>query len=108
MTIKCISSPSEKECGIIAEMDGMKHIFDSYRPAIEHDNDALTGLPLFTLAAVGPNSDIESVYRLLKEHPAALMRLINARGEPKSRGGGEDDNEDETVMETSSKKRKRN
>ena len=46
-------------------------IFAVNMPAI-HEVDKLTGLPVFMLAAVGPTSDIESVYNLLKEYPSAI------------------------------------
>jgi len=40
-----------------------------------YDVDGLTGLPVFMLAAVGPQSNIESVYHLLKEYPSALCLM---------------------------------
>jgi len=49
----------------------MKYIFDNYMSAV-NEVDASTGLSLYMLAAVGPNSDIESIYNLLKENPASL------------------------------------
>ena len=49
----------------------MKRIFDANRSAI-YEIDAMTGLSVLMMAAVGPNSDIESVYRMCKEHPAAF------------------------------------
>jgi len=42
-----------------------------------YDVDGLTGLPVFMLAAVGPKSNIESVYHLLKEYPSALGPMNN-------------------------------
>merc|ERR1740136_438871 len=42
-----------------------------------YEVDGLTGLPIFMLAAVGPKSNIESVYHLLKEYPSALGPLNN-------------------------------
>jgi len=48
----------------------VKKIFAVNMPAI-HDVDDLTGLPVFMLAGIGPTSDIESVYNLLKEYPTA-------------------------------------
>jgi len=49
----------------------MKKIFAVNMPAI-HEMDELTGLAVFMLAAVGPTSDIESIYNLLKEYPSAI------------------------------------
>lgn len=50
----------------------MKRIFDSNSSAI-YEVDAMTGLSVAMLAAVGPNSDIESVYRISKAYPPALI-----------------------------------
>jgi len=55
----------------------VKQIFISNMPVV-NDIDALTGLPLFMLAAIGPTSDIESVYNLLKEYPS-VVNIINNR-----------------------------
>merc|ERR1740124_767220 len=44
---------------------------------VVYDVDGLTGLPVFMLAAVGPQSNIESVYHLLKEYPSALGLMNN-------------------------------
>jgi len=49
----------------------MEHIFDNHVPAI-YEVDASTGLSLYMSAAVGPTSDIESVYNLLRKNPASL------------------------------------
>ena len=38
--------------------------------------DPKTGLEAFMLAAVGSNSKLESVYGLLKNHPAALNPYV--------------------------------
>jgi len=54
----------------------MRQIFSFNMPAI-HEVDLMTGLPVFMLAAVGPTSDIESVYNLLREYPPAIVGLIN-------------------------------
>merc|ERR1740124_2093075 len=54
----------------------MRVIFSFNIPAI-HEVDLMTGLPVFMLAAVGPTSDIESVYNLLREYPPAIVGLIN-------------------------------
>jgi len=55
----------------------MKQIFTSNMPVVD-EIDVLTGLPLFMLAATGPTSDIESVYNLLKEYPAAMNIMNNS------------------------------
>ena len=47
-----------------------KLIFESNMMAI-YDRDIVTGLSPFMLASVGQSSDIESIYRLLRENPAA-------------------------------------
>jgi len=49
----------------------MRLIFAAHMPAII-EGDACTGLQLFMLAAVGPESDLDSIYGLLREHPAAI------------------------------------
>jgi len=49
----------------------MKQIFSVNMATIEQ-MDGLTGLPLFMLTATQENSDIESVYNLLKENPTAI------------------------------------
>jgi len=49
----------------------MQQIFTANMPVI-NEIDALSGLPLFLLAATGPTSDLESVYNLLKELPGAF------------------------------------
>jgi len=54
----------------------MKQIFALNMPLI-NEIDALTGLPLFMLAATGPTCDIESIYNLLKEYPAAMNIMNN-------------------------------
>jgi len=48
-----------------------KRIFEANMIAI-YEKDVMTGLSPFMLAAVGLNSDIESVYRLFREYPAAI------------------------------------
>ena len=42
-----------------------------------HDIDVITGLPLFMLAAVGSDSDLESTYNLLKNYPPAISLLYH-------------------------------
>jgi len=52
----------------------MRQVFSVNMPVI-HDADGMTGLPVFMLAAVGPTSDIESVYGLLNAYPQAIDGL---------------------------------
>jgi len=47
-------------------------IFNANMPVV-HEKDILTGLPPFMLAAAGTASDIESVYKLLREYPPAIF-----------------------------------
>jgi len=54
----------------------MQQILSVNIPAI-HEVDRMTGFPVFVLAAVGPTSDIESVFNLLREYPTAIIGLIN-------------------------------
>jgi len=54
----------------------MKQILAVNIPAV-YEVDELTGLPVFMLAAVGPTSILESVYRLLKEYPPAVHLMNN-------------------------------
>ena len=49
-----------------------KRIFDAHKIAI-YEKDVVTGLSPFMLAAVGMNSNLESVYRLCREYPVAIM-----------------------------------
>ena len=51
----------------------LKEIFLANMLAI-YEIDAWTGLPIFMLAAIGVDSDLESVYCILREHPGALLR----------------------------------
>jgi len=48
-----------------------KQIFTANMKVI-YEIDAYSGLPMSLLAAVGPASDMESVYNLLKEFPGAI------------------------------------
>ena len=52
-----------------------RQIFVANMPAV-YEMDVLSGLPLFMLAAVGPMSDMESVYNILKESLPAVNMLI--------------------------------
>jgi len=54
----------------------LRQIFIANMPVV-NKIDVLTGLPLFMLAAIGPNSDLESIYNLLKECPAAISISSN-------------------------------
>jgi len=53
-----------------------RRIFVLNMPAV-YEMDVLTGLPLFMLAAIGPMSDMESVYNILKESLPAVSMMIN-------------------------------
>jgi len=70
-----------------------RQIFTVNMPVVD-EIDILTGLPLFMLAAVGPVSDIESIYNLLRENPPAISVLSSmdhnsAHGTTKRRGRAE-------------------
>ena len=52
----------------------MNRIFEANMTAI-YEKDVITGLSPFMLAAVGLNSDIESVYRLSQAHPVELGQV---------------------------------
>jgi len=71
-------SPLITAAVISLKWEDTKRIFDVYRPAIYETDDAVTGLSVPLLAAVGPNSDLESVYHLCKENPPALMQAFYA------------------------------
>jgi len=45
-------------------------------PAAIENVDPVTGLEAFMLAAVGPKSRFESVYKLLEDHPAAIIPYV--------------------------------
>lgn len=49
----------------------MKLVFAANMPAI-YQIDVITGLPIFMLSAVGPASNMESIYNLLKELPSVI------------------------------------
>jgi len=51
--------------------EGLGMIVNGNGGAIE-DIDVITGLEAFMLAAIGNNSDMETVYKLLQDHPAAI------------------------------------
>jgi len=49
----------------------MRQIFAANMPII-HEIDEMTGLPPFMLAAIGKDSDLESIYNLMKEYPSIM------------------------------------
>lgn len=51
--------------------EGLHDLYNSNKPAIEK-TDVVTGLQPFMLAAIGLKSDLETVFMLLQEHPAAI------------------------------------
>ena len=50
----------------------MHHMFSVNMPVIQEE-DRIIGLPLFRLVVVGPTSDIELVYRLLRDTHQKLL-----------------------------------
>lgn len=58
---------------ISLEWKNMKRIFYSNKAVIYETDDTVKGLPVSLLAAVGPDSDLESVCHLCKENPLPLM-----------------------------------
>jgi len=55
--------------------DGLGNILNGYGAAIE-DVDVKTGLEAFMLAAAGKESDLETIYKLLLDHPAAINPYV--------------------------------
>jgi len=55
--------------------DGLCNILNGYGAAIE-DADVVTGLEAFMLAAAGKESDLETIYNLLLDHPAAINPYV--------------------------------
>jgi len=51
--------------------DGLNMILKGNGGAIE-DIDVATGLEAFMLSAVGTNTNLETVFKLLQDHPAAI------------------------------------
>ena len=47
-------------------------IFIANMPAIQ-EQDSITGLPAFMLAAIGVSSNLESIYNLLRQYPPAMV-----------------------------------
>jgi len=66
--------PLATSAALSQKWSDIEPIFAANKLAI-YETDEVTGLPLCLLAAVGLDSDIESVYRLLKEYPPALMHF---------------------------------
>merc|ERR1712008_327516 len=71
----------------------VKQIFISNMPVV-NEIDVLSELPLFMLAAIGPTSDIESVYNLLHECPSGINIMNNTHDKhsterTRKRGGSE-------------------
>jgi len=54
---------------------GLCKILKGYGASIEY-TDTVTGLEAFMLAAVGTNSNLETVYKLLQDHPAAINPYV--------------------------------
>jgi len=54
---------------------GLSAVLQGNGAAIE-DKDVVTGLEAFLLAAVGPYSDLETVFKLLQDHPAAINPYV--------------------------------
>jgi len=52
--------------------NGLGTILEANGAAIE-EVDLVTGLEAFMLAAVGKNSNMETVYKLLQDHPGAII-----------------------------------
>jgi len=63
--------------------DGLFNILEGYGAAIE-ESDTPTGLEAFMLAGIGENSDMETVYKLLENHPAAINPYIAVTQQPVS------------------------
>jgi len=55
--------------------DGLCKIWKNNGAAIE-ETDTVTGLEAFMLAAVGPYRSIETVFTLLRDHPAAINPYV--------------------------------
>jgi len=55
--------------------DGLNKIIKGYGAAVE-DVDIVTGLEAFMLAAVGTKSNMETVFLLLQDHPAAIIPYV--------------------------------
>lgn len=54
---------------------GLSKIVDAHMPTLE-TKDPITGLPPFAHSAVGPKSDIDSIYELLRLHPDSMETSI--------------------------------
>jgi len=58
--------------------DGLGEILEGNGAAIE-ETDGITGVEAFMLAAVGSNSSLEIVFKLLEDHPAAINPYVMPR-----------------------------
>jgi len=58
--------------------DGLSNILQGNGAAIEN-TDVITGLEAFMLAAVGSNSNMETVFRLLQDHPGAINPYVRIK-----------------------------
>jgi len=63
--------------------EGLLKILEGYGAAIE-EADIVTGLEAFMLASIGKNSNMETVYKLLQDHPAAINPYVVVKQEPVS------------------------
>jgi hypothetical protein len=50
----------------------IQRVFEAHKIAI-YEKDVVTGLSPFMLTVMGMNSDLESVYRLCREYPVAII-----------------------------------
>jgi len=71
----CISLPLVTSAAKCLTWVNMQQIYSANMSAI-YEVDEISGLPVFVLAAVGPTSDIEAVYNLLREYPPVISGLI--------------------------------
>ena len=62
----------------------MERIFNSNKRAIYERDKEVTGLTVSALAAVGSSGDLESVYHLCMQHPAALMLSMTTQDNDES------------------------
>jgi hypothetical protein len=55
---------------------GLERIVTAHMPAVA-SVDPISGLPPFAHCAVGANSDLESIYGLLRLHPGSIDSLLS-------------------------------
>ena len=72
-------SPLMTAAALSMQWTDTERTFSSYKRAIYEEDDGVTGLTVSALAAVGSNSDLESVYQLCMQHPAVLMPAMTAQ-----------------------------